>query len=103
MINFEEMFEMFLENIDQVRIDSYGGYPSEKTIYKGRAFVATVSDKDAPQLDEYDMKEVRELIVMLVQIFCEEKGVSSYEEIEGHPDYGEFWDSFVDGMYQIVN
>jgi hypothetical protein len=76
MIDFEELLD-----------EALLGRNKNSELYKlldGRIFIARVNDDGEPELDVYDMNQFKELVVILVQMFCEEKGLSSFEEIKEH-------------------
>ena len=101
MIDFDELFGLFVQHDDQTRFDLHGGYPSQWERHCGKYFVATINDQDEPRLEIHDADKFREFVVILVQMFCEEKGLSSYEEIENHDDYGDFIESLIHGVWEL--
>ena len=101
MVDFKQLFEAVLSHMDNTRTYFAGGYPSRFKFYEGKVFVATVDDEDKPQLDVYDMEKFSEIVVILVQMFCEEKGLSSFDEILKHEEYSDFMESLIEGVYQM--
>jgi hypothetical protein len=70
----EEMVNAIIDELDQLRIDMHGGYPSQFVIENGKVYWATITDEIEPNLTIEPIKEfIAERMWLLDEIIEELK------------------------------